>query len=157
MTGADFTGAVMKGATFDNSSPRGAASFQGAVLDGALGLAGADLSLVPFTGVSLQNTNLSGTHFYGAVLNNAILDGSNMSGVELTNNPAVRITEAASLNGARLKNVNLSNAQMSGASFTNASFYGTVATAHTTICNVSPVMDFSNYLCHCRRCHHEQH
>lgn len=132
LTGADLTNADLSGANLKGANITNPLSLKNAVLDGATGLAGGDLSRAALSNVSLQNTNLSRARLYGAQFNNTNLDGSNLSGAFLTNNPAAGITEAASLAGAHLKNVNLSNAQLSGAVFTNANFYGTVPAGKNT-------------------------
>ncbi len=124
--GADFTGATLTGVKLQNIQ------MKRTILDGAIGLAGADLSQVAFTDASLRKVNLSGAKLFGASFNSADLEGSNLSGAFLTRDPAHENSKAATLQGAHLKNVNLSKAQLSGANFTNGSFYGTVPAALST-------------------------
>jgi uncharacterized protein YjbI with pentapeptide repeats len=107
-------------------------SLQGAILDyaiglgGADGLAGADLTQAVLSHASLRHVNLRNATLQGAKLNNANLDGANLSGANLTK-PASGNPVAANLQGAFLRNVNLSQAMLQSADFTNASFYSTVA------------------------------
>lgn len=100
-------------------------SLQGAILDYATGLAGADLTQAVLSGASLRHVDLSKAVLDGAQLNNANLDNANLSEAHFIKpfpNGA-----AANLQGAFLRNVNLSKGKLSGAKFTNASFYGSSA------------------------------
>jgi uncharacterized protein YjbI with pentapeptide repeats len=116
-------------------------SLQGAILDYATGLAGADLTRAVLSGASLRHVNLSGgAKLNGAHLNNANLEGANLSAADLTKSGDA---PAANLQGAFLKNVNLSKAQLDGADFTNASFYGTTAVG-TGTCIPDKTTGFTN-------------
>lgn len=100
-------------------------SLEGAILDYATGLAGADLTQAVLSGASLRHVNLSHAVLAGAQLNNANLDNANLSDAHFIK-PSPD-GAAANLQGAFLRNVNLSNGKLSGADFTNANFYSSFA------------------------------
>ena len=144
-TGADLTGANMTGANLLGAVLSKPLSLQNAILDGALGLAGNDLTQAPLSTVSLRGTNLSGTkliqaklvsahlegadlsfaQLQGAALDKANLTGANLYHAFLSNDSQGQVDSAATATQAHLKNVNLSYAVLSGVDFSYANFYGT--------------------------------
>ena len=123
--GVDLTGSKWDGAVLEY------ASFQGATLDNATGLAGrtgapSRLSAAKFNNASVQNVDLSNAQLYGADFTNANLTNSSLAGSFLSANTARTppIETAAKFDGAHLKNVTLANAQLQSASFRFASLYG---------------------------------
>jgi len=145
VTGTDLTGANMTGANLQGAILTKPLSLQNAILDGALGLAGGDLSGAPLSTVSLRGTNLSQTklltttltsahlegadlsyaQLQGATLDRANLTGANLYHAFLSNDTEGKVDSAATAQQAHLKNVNLSYATLSGVDFTYANFYGT--------------------------------
>jgi uncharacterized protein YjbI with pentapeptide repeats len=116
-------------------------SLEGAILDYATGLSGADLTQAFLSGASLQHVNLSNANLEGAQLNNANLDGANLSDAHLIKpSPG---GDAANLQGAYLRNVNLSGGKLDGANFTDASFYSSAAVG-LGLCNPDPNTGFTN-------------
>jgi uncharacterized protein YjbI with pentapeptide repeats len=114
-------------------------SLQGAILDYATGLAGADLTQAVLSGASLRHVDLSNAVLDGAQLNNANFDNANLSAAHFIR--TLPHGAAANLQGAFLRNANLSKGKLSGANFTNASFYSSIATA---LCIPDPNTGFTN-------------
>jgi uncharacterized protein YjbI with pentapeptide repeats len=107
------------------------ASFQGATLDNATGLAGSTAQLsrlggAKFNNASIRNVDLSNAQLYGALFTNANLSNSSLAGSSLQANTAAKppIEGAAVFDGAHLRDVNLANADLQGASFQFTAFYG---------------------------------
>ena len=151
--GHDFSGARMAGVVFDglnlaNSKWAGAvltgASFQGATLDFATGLAGVNggqtegrLARAQFNRASLKNVDFSYAQLYGADFTQANLENANLQGAKLLTDPdaASPILAKANLTGAHLKNVNLANADLTDAVLTSASIYGSGLTTPPATCS----------------------
>jgi uncharacterized protein YjbI with pentapeptide repeats len=159
-TGADLTSADMTGANLLGVVLNKPLSLQNAILDGALGLAGNDLSGAPLSTVSLRGTNLVKTtlnqaklvsahlegadlsyaQLQGAALDKANLTGANLYHAFLSNDSQGQVDSAATATQAHLKNVNLSYATLSGVDFSYANFYGT-SPAGQSVCKT----DGENY------------
>lgn len=152
LTGTDLTGADLTGANLQDAILTKPLSLNNAILDGALGLAGNDLSGAPLEHASLRGTNLSGAKLHGVHLNSARLEGANFSNAQLqgatldqanltganlyhaflSNDIQGKVDSAATAVQAHLKNVNLSYATLSGVDFSYANFYGTNPTGQNT-------------------------
>ena len=109
LVGADFSGASLNGATFQNCT---VADFGGASLNGATFQ---NCTVADFTGVSLnkanfQNCNLTGADFAGAGLNGANLQNCNLTGADFTGTVLTGATiTSKALNGCRFDNLDLTN------------------------------------------------
>jgi uncharacterized protein YjbI with pentapeptide repeats len=139
--GHDFSGGIYAGVVFDGLDLTGSkwagavlerASFQGATLDNATGLAGASsnqmsrLAGAKFNNASVRNVDLSNAQLYGAQFTNADLSNSSLAGSSLQANTKMSppIEFGAVFDGAHLRDVNLADADLEGTSFQFASFYG---------------------------------
>ena len=141
LVGADLTNANVTGADMTNATlmhvrssgivgspaalPKGFILGHGALIGSEVDVAGADLSNLDLSGLSIDHANLSNTNLSGVTLTNANmwathLEGANLTGANLT---GANLSDTL-LTGANLTNANLKNAQLYKATLSNATLTG---------------------------------
>ncbi|QOZ23463.1 pentapeptide repeat-containing protein [Bradyrhizobium sp. CCBAU 51753] len=111
LRGADFSEAVLHGASFNHANLRGArfarAMMQGAIVDDA-DLTGAAFTYARLEGASLANANLTATSMFGAQMQGANLDGADLSFGSLLETQL----QGATFRGATLANATFRTARL---------------------------------------------
>ncbi len=119
LTGANLTGADVRGAFFLRDSFNGGTGLTVAQLSSTASYQAHDL-----TGIKLSYNNLAGVNLAGQNLTNAWLDSANLNNA----NFALANLTSATLGGANLTNANFSQADLRNAALGNATLNG----AHLT-------------------------
>lgn len=126
IAGADFTGAVLEKASFNdhsiwlrNKRVQVGVNFTKAAMKGAtlhtMHLKSAVFNAADLSSAELQNSELESAEFRGATLRNALLNGCKLPGADFSN---------ADLTGANLAGADLSGAKLAGANLRNANLRG---------------------------------
>ncbi len=118
-SGADFTGATLTQANFTHADLSGA-QFLGADASGAADFTGATLTHANFTGATLKYADFSGAHLNQANFTGAILTHADFTHADLSG----AILSGALLYGAILSGAHLNGADLSGATLIDADLSG---------------------------------
>jgi len=134
LTGVDFTGSTLDGATFGNFLVAGHSDITGAkftnvdlrnVITDGWDLAIADFSGTNLSGKTLTTNNLAGAHLSRARLQHVHIEGSNASGADLSHADLFgAAANATDLSGANLSSASLDTAVLDLAKLVNADLTG---------------------------------